>query len=110
MARKESPGEKALERHLNSCKVGYQREVRFSPPRMFRADFIITRKDGARLIVEVQGGAWSRGRHGRGKGMQDDGEKSALAAIAGFQLMSLTTEQVTAGKAVAWILEWLAAA
>ena len=100
--------ESALMFHLDALKIPYVREVRFHPPRLFRADFIITRGDGARLMVELQGGAYSGGAHGRGKQMQSDGEKSALAAIDGYFLMTPTGEQARSGAAAGWIQEWRA--
>ena len=107
MPREPSEGERGMMFHLGVLKIPFAREIEFAPPRLFRADFIISRGDGARLIVEVQGGSWSRGRHARGGGMAEDGEKSAHAAIAGFFWMAVTTEQACSGEAAEWVQRWL---
>ena len=98
--------QEALEFQLNALRIPFEREVEFCKPRKFRADFILTREDGRKLIVEVQGGVWVGGRHSRGGGMESDGEKSALAAIGGYQLMNVTGNHVKKGKAVDWVKTW----
>ena len=99
--------ENLLQTHLRAHKIPFAREVRFARPRLFRADFIIERQDGQKLIVEVQGGVWTKtSYHGSGRGMTADCEKSALAAIKGYQWMAVTGGQVRNGQAVAWIIEW----
>ena len=40
--------------------------------------------------------------------MEADGEKSALAAIGGYNLMNVTSDHVKSGKAAGWIKEWRA--
>lgn len=56
-------------------------EYRFAPPRRFRADFaFITEK----VMIEVDGGVWTRGRHTRGAGYVKDAEKKNIAASMGW--------------------------
>ena len=40
-----------------------------------------------RLALEVQGGVWSRGAHGRGTGITRDMEKFSLGAALGWRLL-----------------------
>jgi len=60
-----------------------------------------------RLAVEVEGGGFVQGRHTRGKGLENDCEKYAEAAILGWTVIRVTPAQVTQGKAVQWIERWL---
>jgi hypothetical protein len=71
-------------------------EFRFSPPRRFRFDFC-WRSFG--VALEVEGGAWTHGRHTRGAGFIADIEKYNLAAIEGWLLVRVTPTQIKSGKA-----------
>ena len=52
------------------------------------------------ILVEVEGGVWSGGRHTRGKGYIGDMEKYNAAVVMGYQVIRFTTEQVKSGLAV----------
>ena len=67
--------------------------------RQFRADFAFP-KFG--LLVEIQGGIWTRGAHGHPIGIEVDIERSQYAALAGYLRMLTTCEQVMSGHAIAW--------
>ncbi|MDX7905198.1 DUF559 domain-containing protein [Acinetobacter baumannii] len=92
-----SEGEAALVQHLKSHKIGFEQEFKFHPKRKWRADFLIT---GTKILVEVEGGIWSGGRHTRGKGYIGDMEKYNEAAMMGFTVLRFSTEQVKAGVAI----------
>lgn len=64
-------------------------QYRFAPPRRFRADFCAVDE---RIIIEVQGGIWSRRRmgHSTGAGIQRDCEKFAIAASLDYLIFPLT--------------------
>lgn len=64
VARQPSVGEMVLATHLRACKIGFEQEYKFHPKRKWRADFLIT---GTKILIEVEGGIWSGGRHTRGK-------------------------------------------
>ena len=98
-----SGAETLLEAQLQSYGMSYAREVTFIPRRRFRADFLI----GDDLIVEVEGGTWIEGRHSRGKGFESDCEKQALAVIAGYRYLRVTSNQVEDGRAIGWIRQCL---
>lgn len=68
--------------------------------RLFKADFYWPEFG---LIVEVDGGTWSGGRHTRGEGYERDCEKLALAAINGQRILKVTSRQVQSGVALQWI-------
>jgi len=62
-------------------------EFRFHPVRKFRWDWAWPE---VRLALEVEGGVWSGGAHGRGTGIVRDMEKSTLAAEEGWRIIRVT--------------------
>ena len=83
-----------------------EREYPFAPPRKFRADFAWPDR---RLLVEVEGGTWTRGRHTRPEGYAKDCEKYNTAALCGWRVLRFTGGMVSDGSALATIEEALAA-
>lgn len=59
--------------------------------------FLIT---GTKILIEVEGGIWSGGRHTRGKGYIGDMEKYNEAAAMGYKVLRFSTEQVKSGLAI----------
>lgn len=92
-----SIGESTLANQLRFLKIGFEQEYQFHPKRKWRADFHIV---GKRILVEVEGGIWSGGRHTRGKGYIRDMEKYNAATMMGYQVLRFSTEQVKSGLAV----------
>jgi very-short-patch-repair endonuclease len=84
-----------------------EREYAFCPGRRFRSDFAFLR---ARLLVEVEGGVWSKGRHNRGSGFIQDCEKGNLATILDWHLLRFTEKHIRDGSAVTMIEYMLAQA
>lgn len=95
--RVQSEGEVTLARDLRALKINFEQEYKFHPERNWRADFLIT---GTRILVEVEGGVWSGGRHTRGKGFIADMEKYNAAAVMGFKVLRFDTQQVKSGLAI----------
>lgn len=95
--RVESIGESILANQLRVLKISFEQEYKFHPNRKWRADFHIM---GKKILVEVEGGIWSAGRHTRGKGYIGDMEKYNAAVVMGFQVLRFSTEQVKSGLAV----------
>ena len=93
----ESIGESLLANQLRVLKISFEQEYKFHPKRKWRADFHIV---GKRILVEVEGGIWSAGRHTRGKGYIGDMEKYNAAVVMGYQVLRFSTEQVKSGLAV----------
>ncbi len=71
-------------------------EYRFHPYRKWRADYAWPLQ---RVIVEVEGGIWTQGRHTRGAGFLADMAKYNAAALLGFHILRYTPQQL--GDAVA---------
>ena len=77
--------------------TGYVREYQAIPGRKFRFDFAFLRE---RLLVEINGGTYNGGAHGRGVGINRDYEKNNLAVKFGWDVLSFDTKQVKSGEAV----------
>ena len=92
-----SEGEAILSQHLRTLKIEFEQEFKFHPTRKWRADFHLK---GRKILVEVEGGIWSNGRHTRGKGYLGDLEKYNEATMMGYQVIRFSTEQVKSGKAI----------
>ena len=96
-AKVESVGESLLATQLKAFKIEFEREFKFHHKRKWKADFHIT---GKHILVEVEGGIWSGGRHTRAKGYLGDLEKYNTATMMGYQVIRFSTEQVKSGLAV----------
>lgn len=93
----QSEGEVTLARDLRALKIGFEQEYKFHSDRKWRADFLIT---GTKILIEVEGGILSGGRHTRGKGFIADMEKYNAAAVMGFKVLRFDTQQVKSGLAI----------
>jgi very-short-patch-repair endonuclease len=89
--------EAKLAMELRTLKINFEQEYQFHPKRKWRADFHLM---GKKILVEVEGGIWSGGRHTRGKGYIGDMEKYNAAVMMGYQVIRFSTEQVKSGLAV----------
>lgn len=68
------------------------REYRFDKTRRWRADFAL---EAARLLIEIEGGVWNRGRHLSPRGFLNDAEKYLTATLQGWVVIRLTEPQLT---------------
>ena len=89
--------EAKLARELKTLKIEFEQEFEFHPKRKWRADFHLV---GKKILVEVEGGIWSGGRHTRGKGYIGDMEKYNAATMLGYQVIRFSTDQVKSGLAI----------
>lgn len=62
-------------------------EFVFHPSRKWRLDYAWP---AAKLGLEVEGGVWTGGKHGRGSGIVKDMEKSNGLALCGWRLLRVT--------------------
>ena len=76
-------------------------QFRAIPSRRFRWDMAWT---DHRLLLEVQGGVWTAGKHGRGSGILKDHEKLNLASAHGFRTIQVSATTIRNGLAVLWII------
>ena len=93
-----------------------EREFQFKIGRKWRADYLIFRNERTPFnplsfkktaLVEFEGGAWTRGRHTRGKGFIADLEKYNVASGLGYKVFRFTPDQVKRGEAKEFIKKWL---
>ena len=81
-------------------------EYRFHPVRKFRLDYAWV---DAKVGLEVDGGIWTGGAHGRGTGIVRDQEKTNLAAGLGWRILRCTPSKLFADETIDYIaraLEW----
>lgn len=85
----------------------WEREFRFHATRLWRFDLAIPH---LKLAVEVDGYGpkGSMGAHQRIAGIRGGCEKYCEAAILGWRVMRVTTDQVKGGQALQWIERALA--
>lgn len=70
-------------------------EYKFFPTRNWRFDWAWPDR---KVALEVEGGAWTKGRHTRGQGFLDDIVKYNAAAIAGWTVLRCTPDNVGTGE------------
>lgn len=78
--------------------TGYVREYRAIPGRKFRFDFAFI--EPHRLLIEINGGTYNGGAHGRGCGISRDYTKANLAVVHNWRVLSFDTKQVKSGAAL----------
>lgn len=99
-----SDAEEAFAFQLRAVRIVFDREVQFAKPRKWRADFIAypTTHPGP-VLIEVDGGTWSGGRHTTGAGFSADCEKLNAATLLGYRVLRFTPAMVESGVALATI-------
>jgi very-short-patch-repair endonuclease len=81
-----------------------KREYRFYPARRWKSDFAWLY---CKLLVEIEGGVWTQGRHTRGKGYQSDIEKYNTAQLEGWTVLRFTPSMVDDGSAINQVKRFL---
>jgi len=79
-------------------------QFRFCPTRKWHADMAYP---SAMLLIEVDGGAYTQGRHTRGKGFEEDCVKLSTAAALGYRVVRVTGTHIRSGEAVRLIAQAL---
>lgn len=67
------------------------REYKFHPKRKWRADFAWPDQ---MVVIECQGGTWSKGAHVRGRGYDNDCRKHNAAVLLGWKVLWVTTSML----------------
>lgn len=76
---------------LAALQIGFKTEYQFEPKRKWRADYYFP---SANLVLEIEGGAYTNGRHTRGKGFLADMEKYNAMTMLGIKLLRCTPDQL----------------
>ncbi len=99
--RKVNEAEFLLDTHLREL-LGYyaQKELLFAEPRKWRFDFAIPQHG---LAIEIEGSAWTQGRHTRGAGFINDMEKYNHAVLHDWKILRFTPQQVLNGEAISFV-------
>jgi hypothetical protein len=126
-----SAAENLLAFQLKAVGIPFEREVAFAKPRRWRADFVVRRSDKYQsytwpggtsvdsgtqimtsdpppLLIEIDGGTWSGGRHVTGSGVERDCEKLNAAVLLGYRCLRFTPAMVESGVALQTIEKALA--
>jgi very-short-patch-repair endonuclease len=77
--------------------TGYVREYQAIPGRKFRFDFAFVE---ARLLIEINGGTYSKGAHSTGIGLHRDYEKGNLAVQHKWRVLQFDCKMVKSGEAL----------
>lgn len=104
-----SEAEVLFEKHLRELGFSYDTEFQFHPTRRWRADFRLWKRDesSGKVLVEIEGAIYSRGRHTRGAGYQADLDKYNHATALGYKVFRFSTTDVLRGRAKAFLAEHL---
>jgi len=75
------------------------REYRFFEYRLWRFDFAWP-DPKIKLAVEVEGGIYTRGRHNRAEGFENDAEKYNFAMLLGWRVLRYSSGMIDSWSAV----------
>lgn len=75
-------------------------EFMFHPTRKWRSDFAWPQQ---KVLVEVEGGSWVKGRHSRAYGFEADCRKYNAATELGWKLYRFTGSMIKSGEAIAFL-------
>lgn len=73
---------------LNSICLGWEKEYKFHPSRLWRFDYANPKY---KIAIEIEGGLFIQGRHIRGKGYINDMIKYNEAQKLGWKLLRYST-------------------
>lgn len=98
------PAKEIFERHIKENGLPKPiKELNFHPDRKFAFDYAWPEY---KLAFEIEGGAFSRGRHVRPKGFTMDIVKYNEAQLMGWIVLRGTSEQVKSGDGLKWLLQF----
>ena len=104
---KSSELEEQLDFQMSAAGLpAWETEFHFHPRRKWRAD---RAWPVFRLLVEVEGGIWTGGRHVTGAGYEADCIKYNEAAILGYRVIRVTRGMIEDGRALDMIMRALGA-
>ena len=81
-------------------------EYRFCPSRKFRADYAFIH-DGHKVLLELEGGVFTKQAHGSVTGVLRDIEKYSLAAAMGFLVLRILPSKLNTSETIKLIKDAL---
>jgi len=87
--------ERIFARQLEEAGLHFEREFKFHQGRGWRCDFA---NPDWMIMVEVEGGIYSRGRHTRGSGFVKDCEKYNTATLLGWRVYRIPATWIATGR------------
>ena len=91
--------EDTLAFQLRAVEIPFEQQFRAIKDRKFTWDFKVDD-----ILIEIQGGVWmDKSGHNTGRGVTRDCEKMNLGVLAGYRLLSFTSDMVNSGEALAMI-------
>lgn len=100
-AKGSSRGPKGPQRDVftETCKrelgIEVVKEFQFHPTRKWRFDYAVPSR---KVALEVEGGAWTGGRHTRAQGFIADMEKYNTAALFGWRVLRVIPDDLLSGS------------
>lgn len=79
-----------LEAYLKTFGIKLLKEYKFIPNRKYKADYAILEW---KLLIEIEGGIYTRQAHGSISGIKRDIEKYNLATIHGWKILRIISDQ-----------------
>jgi len=89
----------------NQLGLEVVKEYKFHPTRRWRADYAILEH---KIIIEVEGGVWTGGRHTSGAGFTKDMEKYNNATALGWSIIRVTPKTLISGDTIGFIKDTIA--
>lgn len=85
-----------FESYLRTQNIPFEKEVQFAKHlgRKWKTDYMFCFPNGTRLAVEIEGGAFTGGRHTQGEGFVGDMQKYNAYTALGIKLLRFTPEQI----------------
>jgi very-short-patch-repair endonuclease len=102
--REKSKYEELFALSLKDEYIPFEREYKFHPQRKWLADFALVPQ---LILIEIEGGTHSGGRHVRPAGYEKDCEKYNAATLGGWRVLRFTSRMVRSGAALQTTLELL---
>ena len=105
-ASKRVSAEDTLAMQLSVCGFaeGVVRQFEYAPPRRLKADFLVWRSRfigrAHEVLVEVQGGIYSRQGHGSVTGVLADIDRLNAATVNGYRMLRFTPQMIDSGEAM----------
>ena len=78
---------------LTDAGYKFQREFRFCPTRRWQFDFVLEPAK-TKIAIEINGGAYLKGKHNYGENYAKDLEKLNTAQIMGYIVLQYTPDQL----------------